>query len=162
MRDRFFAGFVAALLVLAILSPALSADERDQATQFTFSQPVRVPGRTLPAGTYWFELVDRNADLQTVAIYSADRRRLITMAQALNAGRVAPTAHTVITLTDPARASAVPAVVSWFYPGETTGHQFVYSGAGDERVGSEPQIILELGRNRLIAQRTGSQTAIGQ
>lgn len=152
----------AALLSLAILSPALRAGSRDQATQFIFSQPVRVPGKILPAGTYWFELFDSGADLQAVAIYNSDRRHLITVVHAFNAGRVAPSAHTVITLTEPARPSAPPAVIAWFYPGETTGHQFVYSGPSDERPSSEPRITLELGHNRLISEHAGSYTTRAQ
>ena len=162
MRVRTFSLLAATLLALAILSPALRADTRDQATQFTFSQPVRVPGRTLPAGTYWFKLLDRSADLQTVAIYNADRRQLVAVVQAVNAGRIAPSAHTIITLTEPAEASSAPAVVAWFYPGETTGHQFVYSGSGDERLGSDPQITLELGHNRVASQRASSYIPLGK
>lgn len=162
MSKHITAVFAAALLALAVLSPALRADERDQATQFTFSRPVRVPGRTLPAGTYWFEVLDRSSDLQTLGIYSADRRQLVTVVHAFNAERVAPSAHTIITLAQPARAAAAPAVVRWFYPGETIGHQFVYSGPDDESLASEPQITLELGRNRLISQRAGSHAALGE
>ena len=152
MRVRNFLVLAATLLALAILSQALPADTRDQATQFTFSHPVRVPGRTLPAGTYWFKLLDRSADLQTVAIYNADRRQLLAVVQAVNAGRVAPSAHTIITLTEPAEASIAPAAVAWFYPGETTGHQFVYSGSGGEGLGSDPQVTLEVGHNGFVSQ----------
>ena len=45
------------LLAFLIVLPAVHADEWNQATLFTFSQPVQIPGRVLPAGTYLFELV---------------------------------------------------------------------------------------------------------
>ena len=50
--------FVAILFLLAVLValPAARADQSNQATKVTFSQPVQIPGRVLPAGTYWFEL----------------------------------------------------------------------------------------------------------
>jgi hypothetical protein len=58
---------------LAILTPAARASVRDQATRITFNQPVRVPGKILPAGTYWFVLSNVGAaDRDTVSIYSSD------------------------------------------------------------------------------------------
>lgn len=146
-----------ALLSLAILSPALRADDRDQATQFTFSQPVRVPGRTLPAGTYWFQLLDRGGDQQTVGIYNSDRRQLITVVHAFNSGRVVPSAHTLITLAEPAGPSEPAAVVAWFYPGETVGHQFAYPAGDDPRLSNEPQVTLEISHSGPVSQRAGSR-----
>ena len=53
--------FITAGLVLAslIMLPVAHADEWDQASQLTFSQSVQIPGRVLPAGTYWFVLASR-------------------------------------------------------------------------------------------------------
>jgi hypothetical protein len=50
--------FVTILFLLAFLVvlPAARADQSNQDTKVTFSQPVQIPGRVLPAGTYWFEL----------------------------------------------------------------------------------------------------------
>ena len=49
------------------------ASVRDQATRISFNQPVRVPGKILPAGTYWFVLSNVGAaDRDTVSIYSSD------------------------------------------------------------------------------------------
>ena|SRR5258706_13590277 len=42
------------LLALVMMPPSARASERDQATEITFSQSVQIPGRVLPAGTYWF------------------------------------------------------------------------------------------------------------
>jgi hypothetical protein len=39
----------------------------------TFSEPVRLPNVTLPAGTYWFKLVDSASDRNIVQIFNADR-----------------------------------------------------------------------------------------
>ncbi len=47
---------IALLLPFLIVLPAARADESDQATKVTFDQPVQVPGRVLPAGTYGFVL----------------------------------------------------------------------------------------------------------
>jgi hypothetical protein len=47
-------GLVFAFLIML---PVLRASEFDQATKFTFSQPVSIPGQVLPAGTYWFTVI---------------------------------------------------------------------------------------------------------
>src|ERR1700675_1565717 len=51
-------GILAVLLAFLVVLPAVHADEWNQATLITFSQPVQIPGRVLPAGTYLFELVN--------------------------------------------------------------------------------------------------------
>jgi hypothetical protein len=45
--------FVTILFLHAVLVvlPAARADHSNQATKVTFSQPVQIPGRVLPAGT---------------------------------------------------------------------------------------------------------------
>ena len=43
-------------LAIAIVLPVLRADEANQATKVTFSQPVQIPGKILPAGSYWIQL----------------------------------------------------------------------------------------------------------
>src|ERR1700733_14048308 len=56
-----------------IAMPSARADERDQATKLTFSQPVPIPARVLPAGTYWFMLVDSISDRDIVQVFNSDR-----------------------------------------------------------------------------------------
>lgn len=149
------------VLALAVVSPVLYADARDQATQFTFSHPVRVPGKILPAGTYWFALLNRSSDQQTVAIYNADRRQLIAVVNTFSLERVAPSSHTIITVTEPAGPSEPATVLAWFYPGETVGHQFVYAASGDPRLSNGPQLTLELDHNGAVSQRFGSRNTLG-
>jgi hypothetical protein len=51
------------LALLWVLSvPGAMADESNQATQATFSAPFEVPGKVLPAGTYWFTLMNDDSD----------------------------------------------------------------------------------------------------
>lgn len=52
--------------------PAAKADNWNELTKLTFLAPVEVPARVLPAGSYWFELVNLQSDRDVVAIYSAD------------------------------------------------------------------------------------------
>jgi hypothetical protein len=65
------AGFIIAFALIFEL--AAHADEDNELTWLTFSQPVQVPGRILPAGTYEFVLVNRalRNNLTKRAFYAA-------------------------------------------------------------------------------------------
>jgi hypothetical protein len=67
---------VALVLVSTIAVPASRADELDQASKITFSQPVQIPGHVLPAGTYWFVLADLASSRNVVHIQLGPFRHL--------------------------------------------------------------------------------------
>jgi hypothetical protein len=113
------------MVAFASLVPLARADEWDQATKLTFSQTVQIPGRVLPAGTYWFVLLDHGVDSNVVQIFNSDRSKLVAILQTNVSERSTPTDNTAITLAE--RGSTQPeAIVDWFYPGRITGHEFVY------------------------------------
>lgn len=118
--------FVVAFVLSAILFGAVytHADEADQSTKLTFIKPVEIPGQFLPAGTYLFKLADSN-DLNLVRIFSADGTRLYATLQTISTQRAESTGDTVITLVEQPNGRP-DALLNWFYPGDTTGHQFVY------------------------------------
>ena len=139
--------FVAILFSLAVLvaTPAARADESNQATKITFSQPVQIPGRVLPAGTYWFQLPEDIGEHSLVRIYSADRSVLYATLLAPNSERATGTDHTVFGLAE--RGSAQPqAIVTWFYPGETTGHQFLYPKQVEKEIASVKLVNVMAGK----------------
>ena len=114
------------LLALVILLPSARAAQHDQATKLTFSRQVQIPGRVLPAGTYWFVLADSLGSRNTVEIFNSDRSMLYATVLTINAERSDPTDNTAITFAD--RGPMQPqTMVTWFYPGFTSGHEFVYS-----------------------------------
>jgi Protein of unknown function (DUF2911) len=118
------AGFIIALVL--ILELTTHADENNQSTTISFSEAVQVPGRILPAGTYQFVLANSNANRDIVWIFNADRTQLFATVQTVPTERAKETDGTSITLAQ--RPSDQPdAVVSWFYPGTETGHEFLYS-----------------------------------
>jgi hypothetical protein len=113
------------LLAFLIALPAARADEANQATKVTFDRPVQIPGRVLPAGTYWLILPQDVTQHYLVRIFNSDRTTLYATLFTINAARLQPTGHTTFILAHP--ASAQPqAIVTWFYPGDTTGHEFLY------------------------------------
>jgi hypothetical protein len=132
------------LLAFLIVLPSARADQSDQATKVTFSQPVQLPGRVLPAGTYWFVLPENATEHNQVRIFNADRTMLYAAFFTINAERREAAEHTVFTLAE--RSSEQPEViVKWFYPGETTGHQFLYPKQLEKELAKDKQDTVAAG-----------------
>jgi hypothetical protein len=114
------------------------ADEANEQTKITFSQPIQIPGQALPAGTYIFQRANPNSDLNLVQIFNADRSVLYATLQTVSAERMEPTGDTTITLAN--LETGQPAVlVKWFYPGRTTGHEFVYPKEQEQEIAQAKQ-----------------------
>lgn len=118
--------FVIAFVLSAILFGEVyaHADEANQSTKLTFSKPIEIPGQFLPAGTYLFKVADAN-DRNLVQIFSAGGTRLYATIQTISTERAEPTGDTVFTLAEQSNGRP-DALLKWFYPGNTTGHEFVY------------------------------------
>ncbi|MGA7919406.1 MAG: hypothetical protein WCA38_07005 [Candidatus Acidiferrales bacterium] len=112
------------LLAFLIFLPVARADESNQATKVTFNQAVQIPGRVLPAGTYWFVLPADITQHNQVRIFGSDRTTLYATIFTIGTDRREPTDNTAFTFA--ARESQPQALVAWFYPGEKTGHEFLY------------------------------------
>lgn len=126
--------------VLAFLTtlPLARASEQDQATKLTFNKAVQIPGRVLPAGTYWFVLAKTNTTPNVVQIFNSDRSTLYATILTVNAERSNPTDKTAITFAD--RGAMQPEnMVTWFYPGYTTGHEFVYANSEEKELAQVKQ-----------------------
>jgi len=124
--NKFALAFGFAIASALFLEVAAHADESDQATKITFSQPIEIPGQVLPAGTYLFKLANSD-NMNIIQIFNADGTRLHTTLQAIAAERTEDgTGDTVIVMADHG-AERTEALVKWFYAGNTEGHEFVYS-----------------------------------
>jgi hypothetical protein len=114
------------LLGLALLMlPVARASEVDQATKVTFSRSVQIPGHVLQAGTYWF-VVDPAFGSKIVRIFGQDRTTIYATLQTIPSEHLGPSEHTELTFAN-LQSMRPEAIVTWFYPGRTTGHEFVYS-----------------------------------
>ena len=148
----FMIAFVVALVLFFEVSA--HADEGDQATQLTFSQPVQIPGQVLPAGTYWFLLSNVTEQQDVVQIFNSDRSKLYATLIAASIDRQEPTGHTVVKLAE--EESPKPAaVISWFYPGETTGHEFLYPKDQEKQLAQDSQ-------QTVVATPSSSNASAGQ
>ena len=136
MKTRKTISFLGLLLAFAIILPAARADEYDQASQLTFSQPVQIPGRVLPAGTYWFVLADTSiANRNIIHIFNSDRSMLYATVSTITAERAQSSDHTALTFAE--RDSTQPsAILDWFYPGRKTGHEFLYAAQDENELAS--------------------------
>jgi hypothetical protein len=125
MRSSIVGVVALAVGSLGLLAPQVKGDEYDKKTLLTFSAPVEVPGRVLPAGTYVFKLADSQADRHIVQIFDKDEKQLIATVLAVPDERLEPRGKTVISFDE--RPSGSPeALRAWFYPGNTIGQEFVY------------------------------------
>ena len=90
-----------ALLVGASAQPA-AAQNYERVTKLTFSAPVELPGKTLPAGTYTFRLVDSDSDRHVVNVFDANDEKHIHTVHAMTARRSDPSEVTVVTFRETA------------------------------------------------------------
>jgi hypothetical protein len=119
---------VTLLLVFSIaLVPSVQAQSTfHRITHVTFSGPVEIPGKVLPAGDYVFQL-DVLPSNETSIVEIRDKNGENTIATLLTIPdyRLTPTGKTVILFRE--RAGDSPAALrAWFYPGENYGHEFAY------------------------------------
>jgi len=121
--------FVVAMASVGMLGVALSssarADEWNKKTVMTVSEPIQVPNKVLPAGTYVIKLMNSPSDRHIVQIFNADETQLQTTILAIPNYRIQPTGKTVFSFweTPPGQPKALRA---WFYPGDNFGQEFAY------------------------------------
>jgi hypothetical protein len=125
MYRKMSAGMICLMLFGAtFFVPKVQADESDKKTIMTVNEPLQVPGKMLPAGTYVLKLLDPN-DRTLVAIYNADGRHLITTIQGIPDYRTETPSEAILQVED--RPDGGPeALKAWFYPGDNFGVEFVY------------------------------------
>lgn len=114
---------VATLAALPVA--ALAQGPRDQRTYFTFSHAVDLPGKTLAPGTYVFRLVDSPSNRHIVQIVSENEKDIQATLMTIPARRMDPPDEPEIRFMETSAASP-SAIKTWWYPGNTTGHEFIY------------------------------------
>jgi hypothetical protein len=109
MYRKMFAGMICLMLLGGTyFVPKVRAGESNKKTTVTINEPIQVPGKVLPAGTY-----------------DADETHLITTVQGVPEVRTQTPDKAILQLEE--RPSGQPeALKAWFYPGDDTGVKFVY------------------------------------
>jgi hypothetical protein len=126
MYRKMFTGMICLMLLGGtFFVPKGRADERDKKTIVTAHQPIQVPGKVLPAGTYVFKLLDSNNNPTLVGIFDASETHLITTIDGISDERSETPDKTILQLEE--RPAGQPeALKAWFYPGDYAGLEFVY------------------------------------
>jgi hypothetical protein len=143
MHIRKMLSILGLMFAAAIVLPALHADEINQATKVTFSQPVQVPGKTLPAGSYWIQLARTVSDPEIVQIFN-EKYELVATLLTISRQRHEPTEHSAFVLANEG-AGKGNAIVAWFYPGRTEGHEFLYSKSEQQELARDRKETLVAG-----------------
>lgn len=117
---------LAFVMSLSLGTAALAQEPVDQRTYFTFSAPFELPGgKTLPAGKYTFRIVDSPSNRHIVQVLSEDGKQMHATILAIPAQRQDPPAEPEVRFME-AAANMPPAIRTWWYPGRTIGHEFIY------------------------------------
>jgi len=124
VRKMTRVGIAAAGFALFLTPMPARAQIYNDVVYLTFSGPVKVPGVTLAAGTYRFELADPDSR-KVMQVSSRDRSHVYAMFMTIPSFRPRPTYDPVVTFKETA-AGVPPAIRALFYGGETTGYEFFY------------------------------------
>jgi Protein of unknown function (DUF2911) len=147
-------GYIAIGLVIAFglfFELAAHADEADEATFITFNAPVQIPGKVLPAGTYLFVLADHGSEQDVVQVFNSERTVLYGNFLTIATERNQSADHTAVTLAEP-EAGGTPALLAWFYPGNDTGNEFVYSKQTEKELAQDSH-------HTVLADRTSTSNS---
>lgn len=123
----------AAVLALGLTAAGAHADEWNKLTYLTFSAPVTLPGVTLPAGTYRFELMDPDSSRRVIRVSEKDGSKQYGIFLSISDQKLEPSDNPVVMFRETPSGSP-QAVRAWFYPGETYGYEFVYPHDQAERI----------------------------
>lgn len=115
-----------AVVLWATFVAATKADTWDKKTIVTFSDSVEIPGQVLPAGTCVFKLANSASDRHIVQIWNGDETHILATILAIPNYRVDTPDRTIFEF-DERPGDSPMALHSWFYPGDNSGQEFVYS-----------------------------------
>jgi len=144
MVKRFASASVLVVLVVAMASGA-NAFTSDKRTYFTFSQPVALPGMTLPAGTYMFRIANTETSRNVIQVTNKQGTESFALLNTIQAQRPDVPKDSEIRFLETA-AGAPPAVGTYWYMGERRGYEFIYSkeelAALNQRAQPAPEVAV--------------------
>ena len=126
IRTKLFLACALAFVVSLAGASASAQEPTNQITYFTFSAPFELPGgKTLPAGKYVFKILDSPSNRHVVQIMSEDQMTMHATLHAIPAQRMEPSNEPEVRFME-AEANMAPAIRTWWYPGRSIGHEFIY------------------------------------
>jgi hypothetical protein len=114
------------VILLAAMAAPVRADGCDKLTYLTFSEPVALPGVTLPPGTYRFMHPDCATTGGLLQVSNEDGTEVYGTFLTIPEQRTTLTSQSEVVFAE-MPAGSPEAIKAWFYPGETTGDGLIYS-----------------------------------
>jgi hypothetical protein len=125
------------VIMLAAMAAPARADECDKLTYLTFSEPVALPGVTLPPGTYRFVHPDCATTGGLLQVSNEDGTEVYGTFLTIPEQRTALTTQSEVVFAE-MPAGSPEAIKAWFYPGEMTGDGLIYPKRVAARVLNAP------------------------
>jgi hypothetical protein len=119
-------GVAIAMFVLVLAQHVAAGTFAERTTYLTFSRSVRLPGVTLAAGTYVFELADPYSAAGVVRVLSGDRRTSYFMGFTNATERPRGLRLDASVSLGESAGGVAPPITAWYPIGERTGRQFIY------------------------------------
>jgi hypothetical protein len=126
---RIFQPLVLAAAIAAFTPASARAQDPEwtRTTHLTFNAPVSLPGVSLPAGSYTFQIANPESGRTVIRVDSRDGKRHYGYFLTLPNHRMeAPSDTEPVVMFGESPHGAPRAVKAWFYPGNRTGYEFVY------------------------------------
>ena len=139
-RFPYRPAIIAAAAILIAAASAHAQEWREQ-TILKFSEPIMVPGATLPPGTYEFRLLDSDSNRHVVRIATEDGSRVIATTHAVPLKRADAKGDVVLKF-NPTDTGSPPAMKAWFYPGTLYGHEFIYPEEQAKQIAERTKTIV--------------------
>jgi hypothetical protein len=114
------------VVLVHVMASGANAFTHDKRTYFTFSQSVALPGVTLPAGTYMFRLADPSTTRRVIQVSDKQGTQSYAMLLTMPAYRLDQAKDSEVRFLE-TPAGAPRAIDAWWYVGDNTGYQFIYS-----------------------------------
>src|SRR5205823_4972109 len=135
-------------------TPGSAQSPTNQRTIFTFSEAVTIPGHTLPAGKYDFELAD-TSDRHIIRVFESGGTKLIATVMAIPSYKLDRADRPELRFME-TPADMPPAIQTWWYAAETTGHEFIYPKA-------QARLLAKAGHHTVLAgEEHGELTRINE
>ena len=155
MLKRLISTSVLVVLVGAASGANAFTSTSDKRTYFTFSQPVALPGVTLPAGTYMFRLADDTTSRKVIQVSNREGTQSFAMLHTLPISRPDAPRDPEVRFMETASGQPV-AVRAWWQQGERTGYEFLYSkdelAALNRAAAAEPRASARIGEPAIEAE----------
>ena len=125
-RNIVWAACAAALVVAFVAASAQAGGELEKTMYLTFSGPVALPGVSLGAGTYAFEIANPMTGGDIVRVQSRDGKTSYFQGFTTPVSKPpSMRADAMVSFGEAVKGAPVP-IVTWWPTGESTGRRFQY------------------------------------